>query len=487
MGFDGHEAFKLAESGNPEEALKICGDRLTENPDDSLAMFVAAYALSKGSKWGIAYNLLLRAASISPHKYEIHNNLANCCINMLRLEEAERHIKRALSIEPKSKPGLNNMALLRVYDCRPEDAIKYAKRSLEIDPTQWDVSETYGYANLMMGNWAEGWGGYEKMIGFSKARPWKPLDGLERWDGEPGQTVHIRGEQGIGDEIYFASILEDASKDIKIVFECDHKLEGLFKRSFPDMEIHGTRFEGNRKWANNRDKIDASLLIGSLALHYRRTTESFPGKPYLIADDARRLQWRVLLDTLPGKKIGISWTGGLKNTFMSRRSVDLETLLPLLKTPGVTWVSLQYKNCKEELDAFEAKHGIKIHHWSRGAESRDYDDVAALVMELDNVVSVTTAVIHLCGALGKECHVMVPSRPRWFYGLKGRSIPWYKSVVLHRQTGEWKKVVEEIRAELFTPTPLEECATSSASKESPPATKHQSTKVAIQTTEAATQ
>lgn len=449
--FDGVETFKLAEGGNPEEALKICNDRLTENCDDSLAMFIAAYALTKVSKWGLAYNLLQRAVVLSPQRHEIHNNLGNCCINMMRLDEAEKHIKRALQIEPKSKPGLNNMALLCVYNCQPEEALRWAKKSLEQDPDQWDVSETYGYASMMLERWQDGWQGYEMMVGKSKARPWKPFNNEPRWDGTKGRKVHIRGEQGIGDEISFASMLNEASKDVEIVLECDHKLETLFKRSFPQIEVHGTRFEGSRDWAKNSG-ADYFSLIGSLARFYRNKPEDFPGTPYLVADEERRLQWKVLLDRYPGKKVGISWTGGLKNTFKARRSITLETMLPLLKTPGITWVSLQYHDPTEEIEAFEERHGIKIHHWKRGAESRDYDDVAALVSELDSVVSVTTAVIHLCGALGKECHVMVPSKPRWFYGLKGRESRWYKSVVLHRQKGsDWNAVVNEIRKELAPP------------------------------------
>lgn len=441
--FDGVAVFKLAEGGNADEAVKLCSDRLSENPNDSLAMFIAAYGLTKLSRWGLAYNLLLRAAELSPQRHEIHNNLGNCCIHMMRLDEAEKHIKRAVQIEPKSKPGLNNMALLKVYDCQPHESIKWARKSLALDPDQWDVSETYGYANMMLENWEEGWAGYEKIIGHSKARPWKPFNNEPKWDGTKGKIVHVRGEQGIGDEISFASVFEDACKDITIRFECDHKLEGLFKRSFPNMEIHGTRFEGDRSWAKGSDYF---ALQGSLAPFYRKKNEDFPGKPYLIADEDRRLQWKVLLDRLPGKKIGIAWTGGLKNTFKARRSVTLDTLLPLLKTPGVTWVSLQYQDCSEEIESFEKAHGIKIHHWKRGSESRDYDDVAALVMELDCVVSVTTAVIHLCGALGKECHVLVPSKPRWFYGLSGDKSRWYNSVKFYRQKKEWP--VSEIQRAL---------------------------------------
>jgi tetratricopeptide (TPR) repeat protein len=446
--FDGTATFKLAEGGSHEEALKICNDRITENPDDSLALFIASYALTKASKWGLAYNLLLRAAQLSPNRHEIHNNLGNCCINMMRLEEAEGHIKRALSLEPKSRPGLNNMALLSVYECKPEEAIRWAKKSLDIDDNQWDVSETYGYANMMLENWEEGWKGYEKMVGHSKARPWKPFNNEPRWDGTKDVTVHFRGEQGIGDEISFASMIPEMQKDINVILECDHKLESLFKRSFPGVEVHGTRFEGHRDWAKNSG-ADYFSLLGSAAMFYRKKSSDFPGTPYLVADDDRRLQWKVLLDKLPGKKVGISWTGGLKGTFAARRSITLETLLPLLRTPGITWVSMQYKDPSAEIEAFEERHGIKIHHWKRGAESRDYDDVAALVMELDAVVSVTTALIHLCGALGKECHVMVPSRPRWFYGLKGEKSLWYNSLKLRRQKGkDWNAVVNEIKRDI---------------------------------------
>lgn len=458
--FDGVEVFKLAESGNFEESLRLCSERLTENCDDSLAMFIAAYAMSKASKWGIAYNLLQRAVQLSPQRHEIHNNLGNCCINMQRFEEAEKHIRKAIQLSPMSRPGLNNLALLKVYDCKPDEALHWAKKSLDQDINQWDVSETYGYASMMLEQWEEGWKGYERMIGHSKARPWKPVHDEPKWDGTPGKTVHIRGEQGIGDEISFASILPDAMKDVKIVFECDHKLEGLFKRSFPGLEIHGTRFEGSRDWAKGYDYFS---LLGSLAQFYRKKSEDFPGDPYLVADEERRLQWKVILDRLPVRKIGIAWSGGLKNTFRARRSITLETLLPLLRTPGVTWVSLQYQDPSEEIGEFEAKHGIKIHHWKRASESRDYDDVAALVSELDSVVSVTTAVIHLCGALGKECHVMVPSKPRWFYGLKGDQSRWYKSVKLHRQKGkDWNSVVHGIQQTLF-PTGS---STTSTTKES---------------------
>jgi hypothetical protein len=144
--------------------------------------------------------------------------------------------------------------------------------------------------------------------------------------------------------------------------------------------------------------------------------------------------------------VGIAWTGGLPNTFRYRRSFPLESLLPILQTPGITWVSMQYKNSAAEIKALEERHGIKVHHWARATEAPDYDETAALAAELDQVVSTTTALVHLCGAIGQKCWVMVPKKPRWFYGLEGNTIPWYNSVSLYRQSDKWP--VERIAADL---------------------------------------
>lgn len=124
------------------------------------------------------------------------------------------------------------------------------------------------------------------------------------------------------------------------------------------------------------------------------------------------------------------------STGKKKRSLSLEDFAPILKAIPATWVSLQYRDGREEIKAFEDKHGIRIHDWPRATQTKDYDDTAALVAELDLVISVTTAVVHLSGAIGKECWCLAPSKPRWFYGLEGE-LPWYKSVKMFRQKAEW--------------------------------------------------
>jgi ADP-heptose:LPS heptosyltransferase len=157
--------------------------------------------------------------------------------------------------------------------------------------------------------------------------------------------------------------------------------------------------------------------------------------------------FRTLLDGInpvhPRRpKIGLAWTGGLPNTGRTRRSLTLDNLAPLIaEFPQADFVSLQY------MDAPEAA-AAGVHHFPFATQTKDYMDTAALVAELDLVITVQTAVVHLAGALGKACHVIVSNRPVWRYGAEGAAMPWYSSVVLHRQPagGTWQVPIDSVIA-----------------------------------------
>lgn len=423
-----------------DEALAISTKVLNEDPNSAAALYMVAWAMIKGKKSGIAYTLLKRSIELRP-KHEAYNNLGMACIELHRLDEARKMLLRCLESKPDYQYALNNLALVAIYEGDPDTALRYVERSLASNPSQVEAREQSGYANLLLGNFEEGWRGYEAMVNTNKFRKLEPPhDGCPYWMGEEGLDLFIGGEQGIGDEIAFASILPDVLRRSKsVTLECNEKLGGLFARSFPDVAVSATRWNKDRAWVQGR-QFDAHALIGTLAHHYRKSAQDFPGTPYLTPDPERCLQWRALFQRLRGPKVGIAWTGGTHQSFKERRSFTLEQLLPILKTPNVHWVSLQYQNPVDEIEAFGEKHGISLLHWKRGAESADYDDQAAMVAELDLVVSVCTSVVHLAGALGKPCLTLVPAKPPYFFGMDGSTIPWYKSVELfrqHRETQEW--------------------------------------------------
>lgn len=440
------QGYKHRDAGEPIKAEKIACDILNDDPDNIEAMFLYGMANLSFERYGVACNVFSRCMTLDPQSWEAMSNYALSLMCVNQYDKAEQILHKVLKMKPDFLPALNNIGLIHVNKVNPKLAIEYCERSLKINPNQAEAKENIGYANLMMGNFKEGWSGYEAMIDTSKYRKHKPLGNEPYWKGQKGGRLYVKGEQGIGDEISFASILEEASKDNDIIFDCGAGLEGLFKRSFPNIEVHGTRTTPDKPWRDWRT-IDYGCLIGTLAHHYRNEESSFSGYAFLKSDPERSMQWKALLDSMPGRKVGIAWTGGMKNTFTHRRSMSLEDMLPILKTPSITWVSLQYKDPTAEIRQFTRKHGIKIHHWKRASESPDYDDVAALVGSLDAVVSVTTAVVHLCGGLGVKCFTLVPSKPRWFYQISGNRVPWYESVRLYRQTDKWPydRVAEDLR------------------------------------------
>jgi tetratricopeptide (TPR) repeat protein len=441
------QAMTLAEQGEPDEALRLTSQILNENPNEARALFIASYVFLHAERYGMAYNLLKQAALIVPQRDQVWNNLGMCCMKMGNINEARQHFTKALKLNKDNYQSMNNLALIEVNECNPVKALEWVNKSLKINPDQWDVKETQGYANLMLGNWQEGWEGFEAMVGNTKQRTAEPRKPVPYWGGQSTKGLLIRGEQGIGDEIAFASMLKDL--DVPVALECDRRLEGLFRRSFEGygsaITVKGTRFDKSVDWDA---EYDAWCLSGSLGWHLRTSDADFTGKPYLTADPLRRTQWKALLASLSDKpKIGIAWTGGLKDTFSQRRSVELEQLIPILKQDA-TFVSLQYKDATKEIAELKEKHGITVHHFPWATQTNDYDDTAALIAELDLVISVTTAAVDLCGALGKECWVLVPNKPHWRFKLQGEKMGWYNAVKLYRQEKSWDSVISRIANDL---------------------------------------
>jgi tetratricopeptide (TPR) repeat protein len=460
--------FEAINEGNHKHAFNEIYTALKKDPDRMALLEALAYGFMKIEQYPVAYHLLKYVYSRIGPAPETLNNLGMNAMSLASssgddkyLNEAEGIFKRGIgSIKKSHAPEvkaklLENLALVSLHQNEAKIAEKLSREALESFESN-GAHEFLAYSLLSQGRWEEGFIHYEFALG-SKFRNPKPANGEPYWNGQPG-SLYIRCEQGIGDSISYASVLNDAKKHNKITLECDERLGGLFKRSFPDIEIHATRFEEDPKWLKGRE-FDYHALIGSLCPYYRKKDEDFPRTAFLVPDPERVLQWKALLDTKPGLKVGIAWTGGLSNTFKRRRSHQLEAWLPILKTPGITWVSLEYNDCSEEIKMFHVKHGINIEYYPRATGKVDYDETAALVSSLDCVVSTTTATVHLCGALGKECHVIVPRKTRWFYVSDSQKHRWYDSLTLWRQQDKWpfERIAQVLKGKVGR-SGVQECA-----------------------------
>jgi tetratricopeptide (TPR) repeat protein len=368
-------------------------------------------------------------------------------------EPALAAIERAIAL------GLRDADTLTAYGValhevgRVEDALAAYEAARALDPQHVGARFHRATALLTLGRLAEGWPDYELRL-LSEDRPRRAFP-FPQWKGEAlaGKTILVYGEQGIGDEILFASYFPEllaASKHC--VIDCSPQLAAIFRRSFPAATVHGGRQDGPIDWALPLD-VAFQTPTGSLPLHLRGTaTASPPQQGYLRADPAGVGRWRERLRALgPGRTIGISWRGGTPRTRTERRSIGLAELSPLLREPGLKFVSLQYgAEAAAEVARFASETGLRLTHWQDAID--DYDETAALATALDGVVSVCTAIVHLAGALGRPVWVATPRVPEWRYGASGDRMPWYPRVRLVRQrdTGSWSPVVAAIRGELTT-------------------------------------
>ncbi len=370
-----------------------------------------------------------------------------------RNDLAEKFWLEALKHEtaPKAKSGhLGNLASLHLQEGEPDKALEYAEKALAFDPSNAKARANHGIACLEMGRWKEGWAGW-KYTHVTGDRPKRTYTGIPDWDGSPGKTVIVSGDQGIGDEIFFASALPDMQRVCKkVIFDCHPRLPALFKRSFPEIEVHGTRKDlSDLPWFEESG-ADAAVMLSDLFSYFRNSDEEWGGgAAYLKA-----------IPTIASRKkmrIGLSWVGGTKQTRTHLRRLPLEALAPILQAkPDADWFSLQYTpdgagwDAARQVCEIEEHTGVRITHYPGWVDHYEYDRTASFVASLDLVITVPTTVHHLAGSLGVPHWLLVPSRPDWRCQIKGAKLPWYNSARLFRQErdGDWREPINRISQEL---------------------------------------
>ena len=398
--------------------------------------------------WGEAEQLYHRALSLNPDAAAVWSNLGLCLREAGRLDEAETALRRALELAPNFAEALLNLAMVAVDQGRPQPALELLHRSLALEPDLAEAHTALAHLLLQNGEFAAGWREYEWRFKCLDAER-QQQHSFPRWDGTPikDRMLLVRAEQGLGDQIMFASCLPDAIEHAgTCLLECEARLVKLFTRSFPQVRVFPYHAKRDPTWARCGHAPDYQIHLGSLPALFRRHAADFPQHgAYLRAEPARIEHWRTQLEQLgSGCKIGISWRGGAPRTRRTLRSAALAELAPLWAQKDTVFVSLQYGDCRNELNEFTRETGIVVSHWQPALD--DYDETAALVCALDLVISVQTAVVHLAGALGKPAWVLVPVVPEWRYMARGESMPWYPSVTLLRQTarGDWKSLVQSV-------------------------------------------
>lgn len=428
-------AHSLVTSEQYAEALPAIESILEDEPNHSGALNMAGFCWLELGKDATAFQFFQRALQTQPNNRFVLVNAGRALHEMGRYQEAINYYLTAAKIDPGYTMAYSNAAASLVQLSQWEDGKKAAELALECDPNDLNSRANLANCHLALGDLEQGWKAMELSLGGKYRKEWCYGD-EPRWNGEKDKTIVIYGEQGLGDEIYFVESANDAIRDSKKVFiDCDPKLEGLFKRSFPQSEVHGTRRDDEIAWLDGVT-IDARCAMGSLPKFYRNTKDSFSLKSYLVADPERRKMWRALFDSYGKPVIGVCLASGTKKNNAVGRTLSPDDFDSLRARYDAVWVSLEYRGEDPE--------------WAKSfpfaTRSSDYDDTAALIAELDCVVGICTTAMHCADALGVKAITLVPDQHTWKFA---GGIPTAPSSQFVMQNGRpWVKVIEGINLDL---------------------------------------
>jgi tetratricopeptide (TPR) repeat protein len=443
----------LESAGRERDALAELAMAQECAPDQLDLLLKVCAGLDRKNRHLEMRRLAERAVMESGETFETLSCLAVACHGMDDMPAAINACRKALLLRPEQAEIHVTLGSALFDSGNVDDAVAALRRALKLNRESVAAHYNLGLINLMRGKYREGWEQFDYRFRLPKNRSWRACE--PRWNGSTlrGRTLLVMREQGLGDEIMYASCYGDVITSAKkCIFECDPRLEPLLSRSFPDATFLPLQDLMTRVASEPGVPVDVRSYAGSLPRFLRGSLRDFPRhQGYLKADPQRIQDWRDRLNALgEGLKVGISWRGGTLVTKRGRRSFALNDLLPLLTVPGVQWVNLQYGERSDDIARLQSERGIKINDWPEAIDG-GYDETAALVSALDLVISVCTSVIHLTGALGKPAWVLAPRVPEWRYGLAGKTMPWYPSVQLFRQPGPdaWEPVIHEVREQLL--------------------------------------
>lgn len=428
----------LTQLGRAPEAIPWLRRGVELRPNLADAHHLLGNALTADKQHTEAIACYRRAIELRQHFVEAHCNLGAALFHLDRVEEATASFERALALRPACDGALANLGSVALRHGRFDDAERDFRAALAANPQFAEGHWNLSLVLLLRGRFEEGWREHEwrfrTRIPMSMPRDFQQAT----WDGAPmpGQTLLLHAEQGYGDAIQFIRYLplvRERAQAGRIVVECQPALTRLLAQfAGPDTVI-----VARQRWdAAALPPFDRHVPLLSLPLVLGKFDPLTVAGPYLSADTELRAPWRERLGPACGLRVGIAWAGNPEHREDRRRSIPLETLRPLLRCDLATFYSLQIDpRAPSDVDLID----LTTH-------MRDFADTAALMAELDLVITVDTAAAHLAGALGLPVWLLLPFVPDWRWGLEREETPWYSTMRLFRQprAGDWESVVQRV-------------------------------------------
>ena len=444
------------EKDDLHEAVKHYREAVKLEPDFAEAYNNLGLALKDLGDHSAAEAAFNKAVSIAPDLGAAHVNMSNTLLKQGRMAAALSCLEKAAEATPEFPAVWNNLGDIYTRQRRFDEAEAAFRKALAIDANCIEADCNLGLLLLLRGEFKEGWRRYEKRWERPKERGARPQFSVPEWAGESlnGKSLLIYLEQGLGDNIQFVrylAVLRERYPDARFYYSCYRALFRLFAPYLAHLGVEVLP----QKLAVGMHLPSADYQVGLLSLpHCLETTlETIPASvPYLQVNAALSAEWHNRLlqlagaNALNGKKIGIVWSGGEIYASQQLRSMQLQQLKPLFELPGITWISLQ----KGAPSAQIIEQNLTQKILDPMSEVEDLADTAAIIANLDLVISVDTAVLHLAGALNKPVWLLDRFSNDWRWLQEREDSPWYPSLRIFRQAeyGDWRSVVAGVEQAL---------------------------------------
>ncbi len=440
----------LGELGQYKDAISAARKALFRAPDHPVAHFNLGRLLGESEQPGDAVAALEKAVRLSPQYADAWASLAKVLISLNRPEEAEHAARQALVVEPAHHVGLCNLGLSLIRQADYRTALEPLRRAVEISPMDSTGVSNLACTLLALGEFEEGWPLYERMLETDEGRHSVFIrdTASPRWRGESlaGKSILVSAEQGIGEQIMFATLiprLTDAGA--RVGYACDPRLVPLVERSLPGVVAIGAAVGDS-----DPGGYEFFSPVGSLPGMFCPDIASFPKVPAFLRPDT------TLTDTLraryrdghEGPVVGISWRSASRLVGI-QKNAPLDMWSPVFSLPGCRFISVQYGDVREEVRDIRDRHGIDIMVDDDIDALKSIDANAAQIAACDLIVSISNATLHIAGACGIPTLALVGRDPNWYWRLEdnGRSV-WYESVAIDRQASDesWAPVLARTAA-----------------------------------------
>ncbi|MFM0505320.1 tetratricopeptide repeat protein [Paraburkholderia caffeinilytica] len=393
------------------------------------------------------------ALALQPNYPDAWSNRGNALSDLNQPGEARQSYQRALELAPAFADAWNNLGLTQIDLGEYAHALQSYERALAVNPTAAETHWNQSLCLLQLGQLEAGWKEYEWRWERSRIKAGRRTFAQPLWLGDfsiEGKTILLHAEQGLGDTLQFCRYADRVSKlGAKVVLEVPGELMRLMSTlGGVDQLIEA---------GHALPPFDCHCPLLSLPLAFKTDLASIPSKtPYLFADPQATREWRerIAAQEAPRLKVGLVWAGGnrphvaelRKND--ARRSITFEQLTPLLDVPNVQFFSLQKGHAA--LQPLHRDSHPNVVDYTE--ELDDFADTAALVANLDLVISVDTSTAHLAGALDKPVWILNRFDTCWRWMLERADTPWYAQARLFRQPalGDWDSVIQRARDALAT-------------------------------------